>query len=162
MVLGFENTFAKCENSRCKMLKIKVLCTHSVRAVFVELCTPNSTPPNRFFLSFSADNRKKKILQVSHLQDSVSFFGGFCGAGGSRTLVQTRNPIAFYTLILRKILLPQRWSKETRPRPQPVEFRGRLQASRRYSRFDDTPYAFGYGNKPSAGYSFRCLLGRRN
>lgn len=29
------------------------------------------------------------------------------GTGGSRTLVQTRNPRAFYTLILRLILLPQ-------------------------------------------------------
>nr|DAZ61197.1 MAG TPA: hypothetical protein [Caudoviricetes sp.] len=30
-----------------------------------------------------------------------------CGAGGIRTLVQTRNPKAFYMLILRLILLSQ-------------------------------------------------------
>ena len=45
-------------------------------------------------MHFSGRDNKK-----AHWKVSLDFFL-FCGAGGSRTLVQTRNNYAFYILIL--------------------------------------------------------------
>ena len=55
---------------------------------------------------------------MDRIKDSGSFGPGsspggvtfFCGAGGSRTLVQTRNNYAFYILILLLVFVP---GKET-------------------------------------------------
>nr|DAU46112.1 MAG TPA: hypothetical protein [Caudoviricetes sp.] len=41
----------------------------------------------------------------------------FCGGGGSRTRVQTRNPKAFYTLIRRFVLLSGSGRRQPNPDP---------------------------------------------
>ena len=61
------------------------------------------------------------------------------GAGGSRTLVQTRNPKAFYTLILRLILLPQPGRRRPSYGPSLLIFANRYRHPIRYFRLNDTP-----------------------
>ena len=63
----------------------------------------------------------------------------FCGAGGSRTLVQTRNPKAFYMLIRCLILLRAPGSRQPNARPSSfISLRGR-NIPRGYLPIDDTP-----------------------
>lgn len=54
-----------------------------------------------------------------------------CGDGGSRTLVQTRNPNAFYTLIFHLVLTPAAVRKPPKPRAAFRRFRTALRKSRR-------------------------------
>lgn len=61
------------------------------------------------------------------------------GTGGSRTLVQTRNPKAFYTLILRLILLPQPGRRRPSYGPSLLIFANRYRHPIRYFRLNDTP-----------------------
>lgn len=69
----------------------------------------------------------------------VQRFNNHRGPGGSRTLVQTRNPKAFYTLILRLILLPQPGRRRPSYGPSLLIFANRYRHPIRYFRLNDTP-----------------------
>ena len=57
-----------------------------------------------------------------------------CGAGGSRTLVQTGKPYAFYTLILALIFV-LRQDPGHQPQPYPQRFHLQCEAIASYSRY---------------------------
>ena len=66
--------------------------------------------------------------------------GAACGGGGSRTLVQTGNPKAFYTLIRRLILLPAPGRRPPNAGPSPLNFARGSGPAAHYLPMDDTPY----------------------
>ena len=68
----------------------------------------------------------------------------YCGAGGNRTLVQTRKTQAFYMLIFDYIFV-QRQNQSHQPMPYPLKLHLRREAGADYPRFGCTtwPECFG-------------------
>ena len=76
-----------------------------------------------------------------------------CGAGGSRTHVQTGKPYAFYTLISDFIFVHGQ-DPNHQPIPYPLKFRSPCEATANYFRFLCTAISAGFGTTASE----RCLV----
>ncbi len=67
-----------------------------------------------------------------------------CGAGGSRTLVRTRKPYAFYTLIPAFVFV-QRQDLDHQSLPYPLKLHSPIEALTNYFRFNLRRLIFGFG-----------------
>ena len=72
--------------------------------------------------------------KLDEVGGKVELINLYCGAGGSRTLVRTRKPYAFYTLIPAFIFVP-RQDLDHQPRPYPLKFHQTAEARPDYFRF---------------------------
>ena len=77
------------------------------------------------------DKKKRTAMSASRWSHGVGTRPAQCGDGGSRTLVQTRNPNAFYTLIFHLVLTLAAVRKPPKPRAAFRRFRTTLRKSHR-------------------------------
>lgn len=139
-----------CAQNSCNVCNVCNACadlTHSNRSVFwsVAMCNlkPNFSPPLNAEIY-----TKHPILHTRCKIGCVSFklliISVYCGAGGNRTLVQTRKTQAFYMLIFDYIFV-QRQNQSHQPMPYPLKLHLRREAGADYPRFGCTtwPECFG-------------------
>ncbi len=80
-----------------------------------------------------------------------------CGAGGSRTLVRTRKPYAFYTLIPDFVFV-HRQDLDHQPMPYPLKFHTGSGAYLHYFRFVCAAGSSGSEQHPWSDVSFHHLV----
>ena len=138
-----------CAQNSCNVCNVCNACadlTHSNRSVFGALLCAISS---RIFSQLNAEiYTKRPILhtrcKIGRISYKLLIISIYCGAGGNRTLVQTRKTQAFYMLIFDYIFV-QRQNQSHQPMPYPLKLHLRREAGADYPRFGCTtwPECFG-------------------
>jgi len=99
---------------------------------------------------FSIVNSQFSIIncQFSILNYQLSIVNWICGDGGSRTLVRTRKPYAFYTLIP-DLIFVWRQDLDHQPAPYPQKLHSHSGAYESYFRFNLRHWISGFGTTSS-------------
>ena len=138
-----------CAQNSCNVCNVCNACadlTHSNRSV-LERCYVQSQA--EFSPQLNAEIcTKHPILhtrcKIGRISCRLLIISIYCGAGGNRTLVQTRKTQAFYMLIFDYIFV-QRQNQSHQPMPYPLKLHLRREAGADYPRFGCTtwPECFG-------------------
>ena len=126
-------------------------CTCSGESIMVEstkvICAKTRIY-NFYATSLSRTDVRIINSQLSIVNSQLSIVNWICGDGGSRTLVRTRKPYAFYTLIP-DLIFVWRQDLDHQPAPYPQKFHSHSGAYESYFRFNLRHWISGFGTTSS-------------